>query len=225
MRNKDKPAVLTAALLNPEPPARSGAPAPDAPPFFVKGSASAAQFRPDPDRPRAPVTLPPPALPAPSEPSSARRVRLTFEAKPGLHRRIKQAAEARGQTVEAFLGDALDAAIKDRIAPARPMPRRKPSERRVKLAFTVDRKRQAALKRALTRSGGSQQGLLQAAAEAHVKRPIRTKPLLPVGAAADAEIIAFPRTKGAPRRRKPEKAASCRGIGAGAFSGGTRDRR
>jgi hypothetical protein len=222
MRNRDKPAVLTAALLNPEPPARSGVLAVDAPPFFVKGSASAAQFRPDPDRPRTSVTLPPVAAPAPSEAPSARRVRLTFEVKPGLHRRIKQAAESRGQAVEAFLGDALDAAIKDRIAPAKPMPRRKTSERRVKLAFAVDRKRQAALKRALARSGGSQQGLLQAAAEAHVKRPIRTKPLLPVGVAADAEIIAFPRIGGAPRRRKPEKAASCRGIGDGAFSGGTR---
>ena len=225
MRNKDKPAVLTAALLNPEPPARRGAPAPDASPFFAKGSASAAQFRPDPEGPRMPVRLPPVAAPVPSETPSAPRVRLTFEVKPGFHRRIKQAAEARGQTVEAFLSVALDAAIKDRIAPAKPMPRRKASERRVKLAFAVDRKRQAALKRALARSGGSQQGLLQAAAEAHLKRPTRTKPLLPVGVAADAEIIAFPRTGGAPRRRKPEKAASCRGIGAGAFSGGTRDRR
>jgi hypothetical protein len=151
-------------------------------------------------------------------------VRLGFEVKPGLHRRIRQAAEARGQSVEGFLLDALDAAIRDRLVPVKPAAR-KAAKRHVKLSLAVDRKRQAAVKRALARSRGTQQGLLQAAAEAHVKRPARTKPLLPVGAAADAEIIAFPRSGGASRRRKPEKAASCRGIGAGAFSGGSRDRR
>jgi uncharacterized protein (DUF1778 family) len=225
MTNKNKPAVLTAALLNPEAPARSDAPAADAPPFFVKGSASAAQFRPDPDRPPAPPRPPPREPPAAVEAPSARPVRLAFEVKPELHRRIKQAAEARGQSLEAFLIGALDAAIKDRIAPAKPTPGRKGAKRRAKLVFAVDRRRQAALKRVLARSGGSQQGFLLAAAEAHAKRPVRTKPLLPVGAGADAEIIAFPRTGGVTRRRKPEKAASCRGIGSGAFSGGTHDGR